>query len=78
MLVIRGQVDNWRRDRMHSYLVHASLVETKNRVNMLEAMPLPFDDELSSNEMSESDVEKTMRDYEEAQKLWSEHDPFKK
>lgn len=76
MLVIRGQVDNWRRDRMHTYLVHASLVENKYRVNMLEAMPLPFDDELTGNEIT--DVEQTMREYNEAQKLWAENDPFKK
>lgn len=79
MLVIRGDVERLRRERMNSFLIHCSLVEQKYRVNMFDALPLPFDDELKTeSEMSESEVDRTMREYNDAQKYWAENDPFKK
>lgn len=44
LLVIRGQVNRQRIERRNAYLIHCSMVEKP--VDMLEYLPLPFDDEL--------------------------------
>lgn len=47
-LKIRGKVDEWRILRDHAFLIHCSTVEKP--VNKMEALPLPFDDELIEEE----------------------------
>lgn len=44
-MVIRGFVNKQRIERRNAYLIHCSMVG-KDAVDMLEYMPLPFDDEL--------------------------------
>lgn len=44
LLVIRGQVNRQRIERRNAYLIHCSMVEKP--VDMLEYLPLPFDEEL--------------------------------
>lgn len=79
MLVIRGRVDEWRVARANAYLIHCSLVEDKHRVGMMEALPLPFDDELKDGERINEveDVEKAMADYNNALQYFNEVDPLK-
>lgn len=43
-LVIQGFVDKQRIERRNAYLIHCSMVEKP--VDMLEYLPLPYDDEL--------------------------------
>lgn len=45
MLRIKGKVQNWRYERRNAYLIHASLIELKDRVDVLD-LPLPFDEEI--------------------------------
>ena len=44
LLVIQGFIDRQRIERRNAYLIHCSMVE--HPVDMLEYMPLPYDDEL--------------------------------
>ena len=46
IIAFRGKVDEWRFYRNGFNLVHCSLVE--KRADILNVLPLPFDDELGS------------------------------
>lgn len=61
----RGKVDEWRFYRNGFNLIHCSLVG-KDRANILEVLPLPFDDEIKQDQVSDS--EQMMREYEELRK----------
>lgn len=54
ILAYKGKVDEWRLMRNGFYLIHCSLVEKK--CNIVEAMPLPFDDELQEEKGSTEDL----------------------
>lgn len=60
LLVIQGFIDRQRIERRNAYLIHCSMVERP--VDMLEYMPLPYDDELRNespvNEISAEDFYK--------------------
>lgn len=61
LLVIQGFIDKQRIERRNAYLIHCSMVEKP--VNMLDYLPLPFDDELSEapdGESTEEFYKKTM------------------
>lgn len=47
LLVIQGFIDKQRIERRNAYLIHCSMVEKP--VDMLEYLPLPFDDELQQD-----------------------------
>lgn len=61
LLVIQGFIDKQRIERRNAYLIHCSMVEKP--VNMLDYLPLPFDDELNEapdGESTEEFYKKTM------------------
>jgi len=56
-LVIQGQVDKWRIERVNSYNLYCAWVDTKDRISITDYLPLPYDDELKGTDMKESDFE---------------------
>ena len=54
-MCIQGFVDRQRIERRNAYLIHCSLVEKP--VDMLEYLPLPYDEELKEQETGLSDAE---------------------
>lgn len=55
LLVIQGFVDRQRVERRNAYLIHSSMVEKP--VDMLEYLPLPYDEELKGVESGLNDAE---------------------
>lgn len=76
MLVVRGRVDEWRIARMNAYLIHCSLIDSKDRVSMLGALPLPFDDELGESSDVQS-AEQAMIEYNNYRQYLENADPLK-
>ncbi len=64
LLCYRGKIQDWRYHRAFTNLIHRSLVE--KGVNIYEAIPIPFDDEILDND-STDDLEAF---YNEAVKEW--------
>lgn len=57
IIAFRGKVDEWRFLRNGFNLIHCSLVE--KRANMLDVLPLPFDNELENGD----DIEDLIEEY---------------
>jgi len=55
LLCVQGFVDRQRIERRNAYLIHCSLVEKP--VDMLEYLPLPYDEELKGEDSGLSDEE---------------------
>jgi len=51
-LVIQAKVDEWRVLRQNTYLIHCSLIGSENRLDILSALPLPYDEELKHLEQT--------------------------
>lgn len=69
LLVIQGFVDKQRIERRNAYLIHCSMVEKP--VDMLETLPLPYDDELG-NQTGDVSAEELYREAKESGYLNSE------
>ena len=52
LLFIQGFVDRQRRERRNAYLIHASM--TEHAVDMFEALPLPYDEELKEDQETDA------------------------
>jgi hypothetical protein len=63
ILMYKGKVDELRYQRNNAYLIHCSLVETKNRVKITEFNPLPFDEDFEEA----SDPQEMEKMYKELQ-----------
>lgn len=50
----RAKVDDWRIRRKLADLIHSSLIEQSNRVDILQYCPLPFDDEFKEVETEDA------------------------
>ena len=61
----RGKIDEWRFIRSNTNLIHCSLIEKDNRVDILNAIPLPFDYEIREEEeqLDKEQEQKLMEDY---------------
>lgn len=60
--MVKGRVKEWRIQRDNAWLIHASFVPEKDRVNKLLYLPLPYDDELE--EIEKKEMEKTISESE--------------
>jgi hypothetical protein len=63
-LVFRGKIDEWRVHRNNAYLIHCSLIQKEHRLSITDALPLPFDEELTSP----VDTVSSLEIYEEAKR----------
>ena len=68
--VYKGKVQDWRIQRACANLIHRSLVETP--VNILEEIPLPFDDELiaEGERAKQEEAEQLIKEYNEVKEKW--------
>lgn len=60
---IKGRVDNWRYERRNAHLIHVSLIGSDKAVSIYDALPLPYDEELTKLEEPDHDEIQNLYDY---------------